>query len=125
MARSDPVGEQLAGWGTVALLETRGRVTGSPARAAVGYVEEEDGSLLVAAGSPQAAWALNLLAHPPCHVTIGDRRGEFDSEELAGRDRNRAVTALILKYGTPAEGLGAGPAFRLRPRSSSADSNAR
>ena len=48
------VGEQLAGWGVVAILETRGRVTGRPARAAVGFVEEPDGSLLVAAGEPDA-----------------------------------------------------------------------
>jgi hypothetical protein len=36
-------------------------------------------------------------------------------EELDGADRARAITELILKYGTPAESLGAGPAFRLRP----------
>lgn len=37
------------------------------------------------------------------------------AERLRGDAANRAVVALILKYGTPAERLGRGPAFRLRP----------
>jgi len=36
------------------------------------------------------------------------------AEPLDGAERNVAITALILKYGTPAERLGRGPAFRLR-----------
>jgi deazaflavin-dependent oxidoreductase (nitroreductase family) len=99
----------------VALIETRGRVTGSPARAAVGFVEDPDGSLLVAAGDSDAGWALNLLAEPRCHVTIGDRRATAQAEELEGPDRARAIRELILKYGTPSERLGRGPAFRLVP----------
>ena len=109
------VGEQLASWGKAALVETRGRRTGRPARAAVGYIEEADGSLLVAAGDPDADWARNLEASPDCVVTIGERRGAFRAESLEGADRNAAITALILRYGTPAERLGRGPAFRLRP----------
>jgi len=35
---------------------------------------------------------------------------------LDGAARNAAIGALILKYGTPAERLGRGPAFRLRRR---------
>jgi deazaflavin-dependent oxidoreductase (nitroreductase family) len=112
---TDEIGEQLAGWGTVAIVETRGRVSGKPARAAVGYVEDADGSILVAAGSPGVAWARNLLVDPTCLVTIGDAVELRVAEELAGGDRNAAITRLILRYGTPAEGLGRGPVFRLRP----------
>jgi deazaflavin-dependent oxidoreductase (nitroreductase family) len=108
-------GEQLAAWGKVVLLETTGRVTGHIVRAAVGFVDEPDGSLLVAAGRPDAAWAANLFAEPACHGTIADARRAYRAEELAGPDRARAIAGLILKYGTPAESLGAGPAFRLRP----------
>ena len=61
---TDEIGEQLAGWGTVAIVQTRGHRTGRDARAAVGYVEAADGSLLVAAGRPEVAWARNLLADP-------------------------------------------------------------
>jgi deazaflavin-dependent oxidoreductase (nitroreductase family) len=111
---TDEIGEQLAEWGTVAIVETRGRVTGSPARAAVGYVEDAGGSILVAAGSPYAAWAQNLLVDPSCVVTIGDVVATRVAEELTGPDRNAAIARLILRYGTPAEGLGRGPAFRLR-----------
>ena len=40
------IGEELADWGTVLLLETRGRTSGAPLTVAVGYIEEPDGSLL-------------------------------------------------------------------------------
>jgi deazaflavin-dependent oxidoreductase (nitroreductase family) len=111
---TDEVGEQLAELGTVAIVETRGHRSGRPARAAVGFVREVDGSVIVAAGRPEAAWARNLQADPVCVVVIGDARGEFVAEELDGADRNTAIASLILRYGTPAEGLGRGPAFRLR-----------
>jgi deazaflavin-dependent oxidoreductase (nitroreductase family) len=110
----DDIGEQLAGWGTVAIVQTRGHRSGEPARAAVGYVEDADGSVLVAAGRPEAAWARNLLADPACLVTIGDDIAPYVAEELSGIERNAAIASLILRYGTPAEGLGRGPAFRLR-----------
>jgi deazaflavin-dependent oxidoreductase (nitroreductase family) len=110
----DRHGEQLAAWGKVVMLETTGRVSGRTVRSAVGFVAEPDGSLLVAAGSPSAHWAANLFADPAGHGTIGDLRRAYRAEELAGADRARAITELILKYGTPAERLGAGPAFRLR-----------
>jgi deazaflavin-dependent oxidoreductase (nitroreductase family) len=113
------IGAQLAGWGTVALVETRGRRTGRAAQAAVGFIEEPDGSLLVAAGDPDADWARNLEDEPACVVTIGERTGRFRAETLDDADRNAAIAALILRYGTPAERLGRGPAFRLRPAADS------
>jgi deazaflavin-dependent oxidoreductase (nitroreductase family) len=117
------VGEQLAGWGVVAIVETRGRRTGRLARAAVGFVEEPDGSLLVAAGEPDADWALNLEADPECAVTIGERSSRFRAEPLDGAERNAAITGLILRYGTPSEGLGRGPVFRLRPEAGQGDAD--
>jgi deazaflavin-dependent oxidoreductase (nitroreductase family) len=108
------VGEQLAGWGVVAIVETRGRVTGRIARAAVGFVEEPDGALLVAAGEPEADWALNLEADPTCAVTVGERSARYRAEPLEGAERHAAIAGLILRYGTPSEGLGRGPVFRRR-----------
>ncbi len=78
-------------------------------------MEEPDGSLLVAAGSPDAGWARNLEADRHCRVTLGDRTLEMVAEPLEAAEAARVVIALILRYGTPAEGLGRGPAFRLRP----------
>lgn len=115
MTVTDQHGEQLAAWGKVVLLETTGRVSGRPRRTAVGFVEEPDGSLLVAAGSPTTHWGANLLADPVCHATLSGIRGAYRAEEIEGPDRARAIAGLILRYGTPAEGLGHGPAFRLRP----------
>jgi len=111
----DELGEQLAGWGKVIRLETRGRTSGRPVEVALGYVEEPDGSLLVAAGSPEADWARNLDADPGCRVIVGDTTWpDAIAEPLEGADAQRAVRELILRYGTPAERLGRGPAYRLR-----------
>ena len=79
-----------------------------------------DGSIVVAAGTADAAWAQNLAADPEATVTIGDRTFRVVAESLAGADYAAAVRELILKGGTPAERLGRGPAFRLR-RVSAAD----
>ena len=111
----DELGEQLAGWGKVIRLTTHGRVTGRPLEVALGYVEEADGSLLVAAGTPESDWARNLDADPSCSVVVGEVIwAKAVAEPLDGPDAQRAVRALILRYGTPAERLGRGPAYRLR-----------
>jgi deazaflavin-dependent oxidoreductase (nitroreductase family) len=110
----DPIGAQLAQWGTVAMVTTIGRVTGRDVETAVGYIEEADGSLLVAAGSPDAGWARNLEAEPRGRARIAERELRFVAEELAGAEAAAAVGGLIVRYGTPAEGLGRGPVFRLR-----------
>ncbi len=81
----------------------------------VGFLEEADGSVLVAAGDPDADWARNLEADPRCTVTIGDRTRPAIAEPLDPAEKAPAVSGLILRYGTPSEGLGRGPAFRLRP----------
>ena len=106
---------ELIALGRVALLVTRGRVTSLPREVAVGYLEEPDGSVLVAANGPRSAWALNLLADPRVHVEIAERRFDAVAEELDRPDHGRVVSGLILRYGTPSEGLGTGPSFRLRP----------
>ena len=80
----------------------------------MGYVEEPDGSLLVAAGQPDADWARNLLAEPRCEATIGEASWAAVAELLEGPEAERTVRELILRYGTPAERLGRGPAFRIR-----------
>ena len=108
------IGEQLAGWGKAARIETRGRVTGQHAQAHVGFIEEPDGSIVVAAG-PGAHWAANLMADPACVVTVGERSFAGMAEPLDGADFATAIRELILRYGTPAERLGSGPAFRIRP----------
>jgi deazaflavin-dependent oxidoreductase (nitroreductase family) len=113
---TDPgIGDQLAGWGRIAILETRGRRSGRPSRAAVGFVEGGGGAILVAAGEPTADWAQNLAADPAATATIGERTASFTATELEGPERHAAIAALILKYGTPSEGLGRGPVFRLDP----------
>ena len=117
---SDPIGEELAAWGKVAILEVPGRRTGRQIRTAVGFVEDPDGSILVAAGQPDADWALNLVEVGSATLTIGERTGVYAAEELSGAERDAVVTRLILRYGTPAEGLGRGPAFRLWPAGSAA-----
>lgn len=112
---AERVGRDLVAQGKVAWLTTRGRVTGTPRGVAVGFIDEPDGAILVAANGPRSAWALNLLADPNVTVEIGERRFAAVAEELDRPDHGRVVSGLILRYGTPSEGLGTGPSFRLRP----------
>lgn len=110
----DPVGEQLAAWGKVAMLETIGRKSGKPVQSAVGFIDDSDGSMVVAAGSHTADWVLNLRANPHSTTRVGDQTAEYDQAvELEGDERSAILVALIIKYGTPSEGLGRGPVFRL------------
>jgi hypothetical protein len=48
-------------------------------------------------------------------VRIGERSFEAIADLLGPADHARAIRELILRYGTPSEGLGHGPSFRLRP----------
>lgn len=96
----------------------RGRRSGETRAVTVGFADDEEGptgSIMVAAGAPDSAWALNLLADPTCHATVGERSFDAIAEPLAGPDHAAAIRSLILRYGTPAEGLGHGPSFRLVP----------
>ncbi|MEP7360584.1 MAG: nitroreductase family deazaflavin-dependent oxidoreductase [Chloroflexota bacterium] len=111
---TDPIGEQLAAWGKVAMLQTIGRKSGKLVQSAVGFIEEDDGCMVVAAGSDNADWVLNLRANPRAIATVSEKSAVYNQAvELDGDERSAIVVALILKYGTPAEGLGHGPVFRL------------
>jgi hypothetical protein len=50
-------------------------------------------------------------------VTADGRSFVGEADVLEDRDprRGRAVRELILRYGTPSEGLGSGPIFIIRP----------
>lgn len=106
--------DDLVAWGRLLRIETRGRVTGRPARAVVGFAERPDGGVVVAAGSPDAAWALNLLRDPACTITVGADTWPAMARRLLDEEHAAAVRDLILRYGTPSEGLGSGPSFELR-----------
>jgi deazaflavin-dependent oxidoreductase (nitroreductase family) len=106
--------DELAAWGKVIVLETRGRVSGRPRRVPIGFVATAAG-WLVAAADEETRWARNLLAEPRCVVELGGTRQRCLAVGLEAAERHAAVTELILKYGTPSERLGGGPAFRLQP----------
>jgi deazaflavin-dependent oxidoreductase (nitroreductase family) len=107
--------DDLVAWGRVVKLETQGRRSGRPVPVVVGFVEQAAGTIVVAATSPDAAWALNLLADPRCRATIGARTWDAVARPLDGAEHAAAVRDLILRYGTPSEGLGSGPSFELTP----------
>ena len=109
--------DELVASGRFVRIEARGSRSGLDRSVTVGFVDDADGSgaILVAATAPDAAWASNLLADPACHVRASDRSFDAIAEPLDGAEHARAVRDLILRYGTPAEGLGHGPSFRLRP----------
>lgn len=107
----------LTAIGRAITLEARGRASGQPRRVTIGFIERPDGSLLVAASSRETHWARNLTADPACSFERGGHWTPCRAELLRDDQAHEAVAALILKYGTPAERLGAGPAFRLVPTS--------
>lgn len=116
MTDEETLGQQLAGWGKVALLATRGRHSGRAVSTPVGFWRADDDALYLAAGDEASDWALNLRITPGCRLAIGEEAAEYDALEVAGDERSAALRELILKYGTPAERLGRGPVFRLLRR---------
>ena len=110
--------DDLVASGRFVRIETRGDRSGLERSVTVGFVEDDaahPGAILVAAGSTDAAWARNLIADPRCRVRTGERSFEAIADLLEAADHARAIRELILRYGTPSEGLGHGPSFRLRP----------
>ena len=109
--------DELVASGRFVRIEARGSHSGLDRAVTVGFVDDDDqpGCLLVAATDPDAAWAGNLLADPACHVRVGVRSFDAVAEPLDRTEHARAIRGLILRYGTPSEGLGHGPSFRLRP----------
>ncbi len=101
--------------GRYARLEIRGHRSGLPRPVTVGFVDRPDGTIVVAARADQTAWARNLEADPEVLVTIGTDAVRATAELLADDDPRRpaAIRDLILRYGTPSEGLGRGPVFVL------------
>jgi deazaflavin-dependent oxidoreductase (nitroreductase family) len=108
---------ELVASGRFVRIETRGTVSGLARSVTIGFVDDEavPGAILVAAGTTTTAWAANLLADPACRVESADRSFDAIAEPLEPAEHARAVRELILRYGTPAERLGHGTSFRLRP----------
>ena len=110
----------LAAWGKVIVIETSGRDSGRPRTATVGFIDDggEPRTLRVAASDENTHWALNLLVEPACVVVEAGERVPYQATPLTDAERHATAAELILKYGTPSERLGGGPAFRLvrRPR---------
>jgi deazaflavin-dependent oxidoreductase (nitroreductase family) len=110
----------LVASGRFVRIETVGRRSGQLRAVTVGFVDDvagPAGAVFVAAGAPDSAWALNLFDEPLCRFMIGERVFDAVAEPLEAADHARAIAAMILRYGTPAESLGIGPTFRLRPTS--------
>lgn len=109
--------DDLVASGRFVRIEARGQQTGLARPVTVGFVDDPQhpGAILVAAGTADTAWAGNLLADPACHVGLADRSFDAVAEPLGPADHARVIRELILRYGTPAESLGRGASFRLRP----------
>ncbi len=117
--------DDLVASGRFVRIRVLGGRTGLTRSVTVGFVDDDEGpsgSILVAAGAPESAWARNLLANPACRVEVGGRAYDAVAEPLTSGEHARAIRGLIIRYGTPAEGLGRGDSFRLRPVGDTADS---
>lgn len=110
--------DDLVASGRFVRITALGGRTGLNRSVTVGFVDDDEGppgSILVSAGAQDSAWARNLLANPACRVEAGERAFDAIAEPLTPPEHARAIRGLILRYGTPAEGLGRGESFRLRP----------
>jgi deazaflavin-dependent oxidoreductase (nitroreductase family) len=105
VARTDRVG----------LIEVRGRRAGRQIRTPVGYVQREDGSIVVGGGAATAYWPRSLLSDPRCRLSVRGAEITCSATELHGAERAAAVADIRARYGVPAAGAGAGPVFRLEP----------
>jgi hypothetical protein len=107
----------LAAWGKVIVIETKGRSSGRSRVVSVGFVDDggDPATYLVAASDEATHWARNLLHTPVCFVTADAIRRPYLATPLEGEESQAVATELILKYGTPSERLGGGRAFRLDP----------
>ena len=115
--------DDLVASGRFVRIRALGRQSGRTRSVTVGFVADDEGApgtMLVAAGAPDSAWACNLLSNPACRVEVGGRAFDAVAEPLTPAEHGRAIRDLILRYGTPAERLGRGPSFRLRPVSETA-----
>jgi deazaflavin-dependent oxidoreductase (nitroreductase family) len=112
------LGAELTALGRTVTIQTTGRSSGLPRSVTIGFIDDGDGSLLVAASEDASHWARNLIAEPRCRVERAGAVQPYRAVRLEGPDAHAAVAALILKYGTPAERLGGGPIFRLVPSTS-------
>ena len=112
--------EDLLASGRFVRVTTVGGRSGLARSVTIGFVADDEGppgSILVSAGSTDTSWARNLRADPTCRVEMADGSWDAVAEPLTPAEHARAVRGLILRYGTPAEGLGRGDSFRLRPAS--------
>jgi deazaflavin-dependent oxidoreductase (nitroreductase family) len=110
--------DDLVASGRFVRIRALGGRTGLTRSVTVGFVHDDEGpagSLRVAADALHTAWARNLLANPACRVEVGERAFDAVAELLTPAEHAQAIRDLILRYGTPAERLGRGPSFRLRP----------
>jgi deazaflavin-dependent oxidoreductase (nitroreductase family) len=108
--------DDLTAWGKTIVLESVGRASGRPRRVTLGFIAEDSGAILIAASEDTSRWARNLLAEPRCHVERDGSRVPSYAARLSSEESHAVVARLILKYGTPSERLGGGPAFRVSPR---------
>jgi deazaflavin-dependent oxidoreductase (nitroreductase family) len=79
------------GWGTL-LLVSRGRRTGKPREAILGYIEDGPNVVTLAMngwGAPEPAWWLNLQAHPEATITRKDGRSRVRARAATGDERAR------------------------------------
>ena len=86
---------ELVASGRFVRIETRGAISGLSRTVTVGFADDDlpgtatPGALLVAAGSSNTAWAMNLLSDPACRVHIGERSFDAVAEPLDADDPRR------------------------------------
>ena len=106
--------DDLVAWGRVVRIETTGRGRGGRPGRRWG----SSSAPAARSSSPPGRAERRLGAQPARDAPRAGsrsarRRGRASADPLAGAEHAAAVRDLILRYGTPSEGLGSGPSFEL------------
>jgi deazaflavin-dependent oxidoreductase (nitroreductase family) len=84
--------------GFLGYLTTIGRSSGLPRTTPTGFVQLDDGTVLVNAGDPDNHWSRNLLVDPRCRFETVGRTRDYLARELTGDERDDAIARLAGRY---------------------------
>jgi deazaflavin-dependent oxidoreductase (nitroreductase family) len=113
--RSYAAGLAMSRSGWTGMLTTRGRRSGRDRTVPMGFVEEEDGTILIGTGLARPAWALNLREDGRCRFQTAGLETVYQALELHGDEAGRARRRLRQRYGGMSAYDDPGPAFVLHP----------
>jgi deazaflavin-dependent oxidoreductase (nitroreductase family) len=106
----------MARSGRIGILGTTGAKTGRRRTAPIGFVDREDGTLLIGSGSPvNRGWTANLKANPAATFSVKGVERRYRARLVPPEEREAALGELRARMGGFAERADWGDLFVLEP----------